>query len=65
MDQHGRPLEIEEKVDFVLLDDTLFKLSNEMLLYRTKNKKICQRYGFLSFMRNLFNNYWILLLKQD
>ena len=65
MDQHGRPLEIEEKVDFVLLDETLFKLSNEMLLYRTKNKKICRRYGFLSFTRNLFHNCWILLLKQD
>ena len=64
MDQNGRPLEIEEKVDFTLLDDTLFKLSNEMLFYRTKNKKI-RGYGFLSFMRNLFNNYWVLLLKQD
>ena len=64
MDQNGRPLEIEEKVDFTLLDDTLFKLSNEMLFYRTKNK-IIRGYGFLSFMRNLFNSYWILLLKQD
>ena len=42
MDQNGRPLEIEEKVDFILVDGTLFKLSNEMLFYRNKNKEICQ-----------------------
>ena len=37
MDQNGRPLEIEDKVNLTLL----INKTNTTIFYRTKNKKIC------------------------
>ena len=36
MDQNGRPLEIEDKFNLTLLINR-----NDVIFYRTKNKKIC------------------------
>ena len=42
-DQNGRPLEIEDKVNCLLINrnDMLFELSNATIFYRPKYKKLC------------------------
>ena len=40
MDQDGRPLQIEDKVNLTLLINKLIN-RNDMLFYRTKNEKKC------------------------
>ena len=49
MDQNGRPLEIEGKVNLTLL----LINRNDTSFYRTKNKKIGQTIRIFSFARNV------------
>ena len=53
MDQNGRPLETEDKVDLTLMMHCSIE---------PKTRKYIKGYGFLSFVRNLSNKYGKQLL---
>ena len=52
-DQNGRPLEIEDKVNYHLLINR-----NSMLFYRSKNKKICQRIWIFVILEKSIWQIW-------
>ena len=65
MNQNGKPLEIEDKVNLTFLlinrNDTLFELSNATIFYRTKQEQenMLKNVDFYHLLENIKNNYWI------